>query len=279
MKNPRIICASLVCLAFALGIFVGIWAEWSTWREGGAQLIVYQVEPYNQANVMVKQGDQINLLHPDGTSTGLQMKFLGGDSPCTNGNGDDHCLVGASKTGGQFLFSCTSTDGTGDQCPDPGTQQQPTNPPPNPNPKYTLVKDIFYDAKHAIGLRVDVMDLNLQQYREHLPQSHPAPTAAVGAYAYVDCNDTTLRTEVVPQQPSGAADSSISISAGKTMYWTSHDVLTLTPPSGLCPAGVQTLSSNNVSYCVVGGQGTYSYTATLNNCPAGSGAETIIVTP
>jgi hypothetical protein len=277
MKN-RFTLPVLCCIVvFPLGLFVGIWADWSTWLASPTpQAIHYEVEPYNQANLIVTAGDYVYLQHPDGTSHQLKMNFKGGDAPCQNGNGNDYCQIKDSKTGGEYLFSCDSANG--DTCPDPGMQQQPTNPS-NPNPIPTSFERAFAaDIKHLCGLSPSLRKAEESPNSATGPQANLSSSSTVGAYAYVDCN-TSNQTEVVPRQPPGKADSDISIPTGQTIYWTTHSVLALTLPAGLCNSG--TLNSNSaktVWWCVVGAPNTYTYTAALEGCTKPSPDEHIIVT-
>jgi hypothetical protein len=273
MKDSRVKYVSLICVAFIVGILAGAWLEWYTWRASG-QVIVYQVEPYNQADLMVKQGDQIYLQHPNSTqtTTDLQMNFPGGDSPCTNGSGHDHCVVGASKTGGEYLFSCsTAGDPNGDQCPDPGTQQVPTNPPPNP--KHMYFKDIWHDLEYVFGFHFNPQEWEVQQYRANLPQTQPAAAAATGAYSYVDCNQTTKTTELTPPQ--------MTVQSGKTITWGTHDTLTFSE-TGFCAQAPTQNSGNSAWSCTAGNVSSstnYTYTVKMASCTNPSVPATITVTP
>ena len=82
----------LLCV-FIVGVFFGIWMDWSAHNAGGRNL-VFQVQDYPMANLLVRSGDWVTLVPPPGgNGEGLLMNFPGGPqyNPCEGG---------ASQSGG-----------------------------------------------------------------------------------------------------------------------------------------------------------------------------------
>jgi hypothetical protein len=276
-KNRIVLRTVPVCVAFVLGLIFGIWADWLTHR---SHVFFYQVEPYNQANLVVRSGDEVFLEAPHGPNNKLRMNFRGGDGPgCADAQ--PSCLIHGTDAGGEYLFSCDTSDTSGLQCPDPGWYTPPTNPPPNGNEKLLFLTDVLYDFKHLFG--GSSKEWEIQQYREQVLQPGTGPTGAVAASAYVDCNQSIPKTVEVWSPPSsGTANQPITISTGQTIVWRAHNKLTLNNlPDNFCTGGLQFDGSNNTTSCAVGVNPgtttTYNYTATLASCTNDSPKVKIVV--
>jgi hypothetical protein len=273
MKN-RVLFPVAIIGVFTVGLIGGAWADWSTWVVNPSRAYNYQVEPYNQANLLVSQYDLISLQHPDGTNSGLKMNFLGSDSPCANGSGDNYCVVGAPKTGGEYLFSCDSLNG--DTCPDPGIQQVPVQPPPPPPAPFP--KSLLLDLKHVL-LGWNPKEWEVQQFLGRALQSTASKAVVLGASAYVYCNGGP--TAVFNRPVSGNPNWPNSIPTGEKILWSTHDALTLTPNGlpGLC-AQPPASGPGNTWSCLAGtpSANAYSYTAKLDSCTVASQSQEIIVT-
>src|ERR1700739_233059 len=98
----------LFLCVFVAGVFLGIWLDWSAWKKFvGVQHIVYQVQDYPMANLIVHGGGHISMVPPpNGDGTGLQMNFVGGYVPCKNGVISNPCIIDTAASIGPYLFTC-----------------------------------------------------------------------------------------------------------------------------------------------------------------------------
>jgi hypothetical protein len=306
MKTRVIGNAILYLCLVAFGVFLGIWADWSEWLSGPVSLVVpgtslktppglggrdleYVVDNYGSANLVVYKTDVIHLQQPGG-STGATMNFLGGYSPCAEGNNTSTCTLDGSKPLGPFFFSCSSKNGY--TCPDPAIQQAPSSGPGKviwiPTPAPTLGVAGGKDVAHAFG--APRFADSTQPAAATSPGGSPGSGGPNGGATvsgikpvagYVVCN-ASGKTEVDQLNANDPPpDSSIAVAKGDLLTWVSPSPFTLTwKSSGLCgatnPGGV---STNKTQCAVTGAPGAYHYTATssVSGC-AVSVAETIVVT-
>ncbi len=228
----------LLLFVFVAGVFVGIWMDWSASLAGGRD-IVYQVQNYPMANLLVYGGDKITLVPPaGGDGSGLAMSFVGGYNPCLPGVNPATCTIDPEGTPGPYLFNCSSPKGY--SCTDPGIQQSPTGPGPIRN--FSYGRAVENDFAHLVG-------------GQHSSGANPAPAqtnvghpANNAVMAYVSCvNGTTALND-----PSGSPLTTITASSGETVYWISPKPFTLSTssfPAGLCSNGNPGNGSTTEAQC------------------------------
>jgi hypothetical protein len=253
----------LVLFVFIVGIFVGIWIDWLTWRNRVAgRDIVYQMQDYQMANLLVQSGDKITLVPPPGgNDAGLGMKFIGGPqyNPCEGGTpqGVNPCVIRKGAPEGPYFYTCAS--GAGYACPDPGVQQSPTGP----------VEDLSYpgfvktDFNHLLGMQHSAT-VKPQATAGTAP--HPSTNAVP---AYVSCSG---ENQTLLQDPSGKDLTTINASNGQTVFWISSLPFTLdmsSAPAGLCSNGIPGGGSTQRAECDVAMSGqTVQYKVQAQSCNA-----------
>jgi len=267
MKNRFVISVLTFVIAFPVGMFAGIRVDWSTWLAHPWWEYDYQVEPYDQANLLVEKGDYVALQPPSGTNPNLQMKFLGGDAPCPDGKPD--CVINGPDTGGEYLFSCATSDNSGLQCPDPGLQQQPTNPVTPPIHSVRFLEALEVDVEHFFGPGPSRAEL-LQLRRIAPPTNVGASLSGVaasglGGASYVYCNGTA--TAVLPRQ---VGKWQTSIASGQTIIWSAHDTLTFSNYSICSSAPVWNQANNTYSCTATTSASAGTYKVSAGSCSATS---------
>jgi hypothetical protein len=235
--KARSILLLLLCV-FIVGVFFGIWMDWSVWKHKvGVRDIVYQVQNYPMANLVVHAGDKISLVPPaGGHGSGLTMSFVGGYSPCVPGGDPATCTIDAAATAGPYLFTCSSPKGY--SCPDPGIQQSPTGP----LVKLSFGRAVERDFAHLFGVR-HLSEANPEPAKTNA--GHPASSAIT---AYVSClNGTTALND-----PNGKSLTTITASSGQSVYWISPKPFALNTssfPAGLCSNGNPGNGSTQEAQC------------------------------
>lgn len=257
-----------VLCAFLVGVFVGIWMDWSTWRHKvGQHELFFEVQDYPMANLQVHSGDKITLVPPPGgNGTGLVMNFTG-YSPCASGqNHVNPCVIAPGTAPGPYFFTCSSEAGY--TCPDPGVQQSGTGP------IYDLTYPGFvkWDFGHLIGLHPAPV---VEPQPPQPTGAHPAINAVT---AYVSCQDNAT----VVQDPNGKSLTTITAPKGETVFWISPKPFTLdlsSAPSGLCANGVPGNGATNQAQCDVALSGqTVQYKVQAQTSPACSALAATLIT-
>jgi hypothetical protein len=217
---------------FIAGVFFGIWMDWSARQAGGRDLI-YQVQDYQMANLMVQGGDRLWLEPPPGgNGKGLAINFLGGPQydPCLDAGPVNPCVIKTGLTpGAGYLFTCDSPQGY--SCTDPGVQQSPTGPLRGPSYSASVKKDFT----HLLGIRQNPRT-NPEPSEGPGTGAGTQPAAGAAVRAYVGCsaqNQTTL------QDPNGGDLTTINASQGQSVFWISPIPfsLDLSSAPGLCAKG------------------------------------------
>jgi hypothetical protein len=262
----------LACV-FIAGVFFGIWMDWSAHKHlAGGRDFFYQVQDYQMANLMVRSGDRIHLLPPEGgNGAGLLINFLGGPlyNPCENAQagGVNPCVIKAGMAAGGYLFTCNSSQGY--SCPDPGIQQQPTGPIEGKS-YHAFVKT---DFSHLFGIRRNLT-------------MNPEPTAAAGTHpaissvrAYVSCSD---KNTTILQDPAGKDQTIINAAKGDSVFWISPMPFSLdlsSAPAGFCTNGNPTGGGPQPAQCDIGLSGqTVQYKVQALTSPACSALAATLVT-
>ena len=232
----------LFLCVFIAGVFVGIWLDWSAWKKFiGVQHIVFQVQDYPLANVMVHSGDQISLVPPaGGDGTGLQMSFVGGYIPCTNGVNSNPCVIDAAASIGPYLFTCSSPKGY--SCPEPGIQQGGSGPISNLGYGGFVARDFA----NLFGIAPNLAPPT-EPGPPMMPGSHPAASSVT---AYVSCKDGTT----VLNDPNGNPLPNINVRVNQTVYWISAKPFTLDTSKfapNLCSNGNPGSGSTQQAQCDV----------------------------
>ena len=233
----------LFLCVFVVGVFVGIWLDWSAWKKFvGVRHIVFQVQDYPLANVMVHSGDQISLVPPPGgDGTGLQMNFVGGGTgyiPCTGGVNSNPCVIDAAASIGPYLFTCSSPKGY--ICPEPGIQQGGSGPISNVG----YVGFVARDFANLFGIAENPVPPT-EPGPPKMPGDHPATSSVT---AYVSCKDGVT----VLNDPNGNPLTNINASSGQSVYWISPKPFTLDTskfPAGLCSNGNPGSGSTQQAQC------------------------------
>jgi hypothetical protein len=257
----------LLCV-FIVGVFFGIWMDWSAWKHKvGQRDLVFEVQDYPMANLQVHAGDRITLVPPPGgNGNGLLMNFVG-YSPCTSGlTPTNPCIVDAEAAAGPYLFTCNS--GAGYTCPDPGVQQQPTSP----------LEDLSYpgfvkrDFTHLLGMRRAAVP---KPGPSKMAGAHPATS---GVTAYVSCQNGTT----VLQDPNGNSLTTITASRNETVFWISARPFSLdmsSAPAGLCSNGNPGSGNTQQAQCDIALSGqTVQYKVQAQTTPACSALAATLIT-
>jgi hypothetical protein len=259
----------LVLFAFVLGVFVGIWLDWSAWRHTVATRdLVYQVQDYAEANLLVKGGDTITLAPPNGTDPSLTMSFVG-YSPCVGQSAGPQpinlCVIDSTAPSGPYFFTCSSTYNPGLTCPDPGIQQPPTEPMRN----LSYPRFVKTDFAHLLGLhRAATKEPPPPATTPTTPAATPAPFRA-----YVSCPGSGP-TQL--QDLNGNKLTTINASTGQSVYWLSTKQFSMDTsggkppfPSNLCSNGNPQGPYNPEAQCdsiSATVAGSYQYTITAQGC-------------
>ncbi len=295
------IIVGITCI-LALGIFVGIWMDWSTWLKEPTKLsaqgaqINFEVERYGQANLIVSPGDILQLTRPAIPHTDVAFSFKGGNSPCVE-QGQPNCTIKGDKPDGPYFFTCVSTDGKPYNCPDPGIQQRtsPLTPQEFLKP-IGLLRDVREVFGHIFGnhysLKVQttvVQTNNAAPAQASMPSQSNQPRGTKAAAsrlpqfsAYVVCANNTVQLD--PLQPTGVPDSTISIAANSELTWVSNSPFTITlNGTKLCGTSSIPSDGSNLAICTIA-QGvapqSYHYTAAFNSgCTNPSPDEIVEINP
>ena len=298
------ITAGVACI-FALGIFIGIWMDWSTWLKRPTKisaqpvLINFEVQRYGLANLIVHPGDILQLSRQAIPYTDVHFSFKGGisQSPCVEVD-QPNCTIKGDKPDGPYFFTCVSSDNKPYTCPDPGIQQRSgslTTEQESLKP-VRLFKDVRYVFGHIFGrntysltVQTTVVQTNsaaTTQTNTPSQSNQPRGAKAAGSTlpqfsAFVVCPTTTA--EIDPLQPSGAQDSTISIPANSELTWVGNSPFTITlKGTQLC--GTSSIPSNliegsNLAICQIAqsvAPQPYPYNAAFNSgCANPSPDETI----
>jgi hypothetical protein len=259
-----------LCLVL-LGIFIGIWMDWSEWlSHGSSRHIYYKVNGQGvEAHLVVQKHDTVHLIGPDGKPGTLQMNFLGGNKPCSAGDAPGVCTVN-SATDGLYFFSCDTSDHSY-SCHDPAIQQSPSPGPRGPGFPPKFFKALLFDFQHVFLFRTafDSEDLGSSS------GSGPGPgarargdrvvSAAISAVNLAVVYNTGLKQTQVYDLGSDVADQPVSASKGQTINWqASPSAFTLQfvalSPCTTTPAGG---STDSPAVCVIrnDASGPYYYTA------------------
>jgi hypothetical protein len=257
MKSRSVL---LLLCVFIVGVFAGIWLDWSAWKHRvGTRDIVYEVQDYPMANVLVHGGDTIRLVPPPGGNAGgLLMNFVG-YSPCAGGaTSVNPCKVDTGASPGPYFFTCSSSAGY--SCPDPGVQQSPTGP----------IEDLSYarfvrrDLAHLVGYQGAVRPTTPPPAP---PTTHPAASATT---AYVSCPSGSGPTLL--QDPNGKDLTTITASRGASVFWISAKSFSLDTskfPPGLCSNGNPPSGSTQEAQCDIAlSAQSVPYTVQAGTCSA-----------
>lgn len=233
-------CWAIVLCWFVVGIFVGIWLDWSAHRyQATHRDLVYEVQNYPMANLQVHGGDTIHLVPPPGgNSAGLALNFVG-YSPCLPGTDPATCVIDSKAGAGPYLFTCSSSQGY--SCPEPGVQQNPTGPIDRTNYSAFVERDFA----HLFGIAPPPAN---SPQPPSSPGAHPAANAVT---AYVSCQNNAT----VLQDPNGNSLTTIDAKKGTSVFWISAKPFTLDlsgAPAGLCTNGVPGSDPTQEAQCDVG---------------------------
>ena len=265
----------LVLSAFAVGVFFGIWVDWSTWRHKvGTRNLIYQVQDYQMANLQVAVGDSIFLMPPPGgDDSSLLMNFVGGPkyNPCQGSGahpkGVNPCVITANAPAGPYFFTCSSNQGY--SCPDPGIQQTPGGPLEN----LSYFEFVKTDFTSLIGLQSSSVSRPELQKRG---STHPAASAVT---AYVSCSD---QNSTVLQDLNGNSLQTIMAAKGQSVFWISPVPFSLDTsnfPPGLCSPSNPGDGSTQEAQCdVAQSPNTVQYKIQAQTTPTCSALQATLVT-
>lgn len=247
----------LLLIVFAAGVVFGIWLNWK--HQIGGRQIVFQLQNYNSANLEVVDGDSVSLETPAGNSTGLQMGFVGGLSPCSTWKDGATCIIGKNPANRPYFFTCS---GSGYSCSDPALQQSSTTPIGFSD---TVKMDIFGDQFAP-------------QQKKQPPPVTTDHAAASSVIAIPACNTSVTPniTEVLDRNNNPL--NPIPATSNESVFWTSSvpfSIDTSKFPSNFCTNGNPSGSNLIEAECDIAqykGSITLTYTVqsqtSPNACPA-----------
>lgn len=241
----------LICV-FVCGVFFGIWIN------ATHQHLVYQVNDFQRANLVVRKGDTISVTQQGNPKSPIQMQFNPGPGPCVEGATTAKCTISPKAPPASYFFTCIGGDYN---CPDPAIQQASTN-------SHVGIVDTFRAAFSHSG---KVLEAPVQ----YMPQSS---VDAAPPLAQAGCPDgkTTVLVD-----PNGKDMTKITAPAGQTVFWISSRQFTIsgsTPP-GFCsngsgiPDGTFTPQGGNSAEtsCILKANGTtLSYNIQAQNSSGGA---------
>jgi len=225
MKGSLIL---LLLFVFIAGVFFGIWMTWRAWKEtADVQHIVYQVQDFQEANVVVNSGDTISLEAPPGGNGADLLLDFHGYSPCKIKKASNPCEIDSAALPASYFFTCT---GGGYSCSDPGIQQSPTN---GPLEGLTYGGAVTKAFASLAGMRPSTEE-----------KSKPASgkvnrASAVPIAAVVLCDDTNNNVTKL-QDRNGDSLQTIAPKQGQSVFWISNQSFTLNTssfPAQFCSNG------------------------------------------
>jgi hypothetical protein len=262
--RKRSILLLLICV-FIAGVFVGIWMAWRVWKEmAGVQHIVYQVQDFQEANVVVKGGDIVSLeAPPGGSGAGLLMDFHG-YGPCKNKAASNPCEIDPNAPAASYFFTCSSNAGY--NCPDPGVQQSPTT---GPLQGLSYGGAVMRSFAHLVGAGSSTEE----KPKPDNGKVNRASASPIKAIVRCDDNNATYL-----QGTDGSKLQTIKPANGQSVFWISNQSFTLDThnfPAQFCsngnPNGTFTPQNGNnaQAQCNVNTSGQiFSYTVMGQTCTA-----------
>lgn len=223
--RARSVWVSVLC-AFIVGILAGIWLDMSVSQQRIADRhLVFEVQPYQMANLQVHPGDTLSLAIPRGGTGSAAINWIG-NNPCVNGGSGASCTIGSTVATGPYFFNCASQNYS---CPEPGVQQGPA--PPGLKTSYGEM--VVKDFAHLFGIS--------GHHYAHPPQP---PTPTTGGPGPADNSITAIASctggVAKLQDPNGNDLTLITAPVGETVYWIDPNRFSVnlsSAPAGLC-AGV-----------------------------------------